>query len=139
LKSHTPRLFSGEKSKEPLLSRRSCSLCSSQGSRRNHNGFEAAVRDAGGNSAPCVRALPRASTPVLPKRSRRLTASSKQSSEHPVRRDLGGVGAGPVAPESGWRCAEVETSPTGRVTSDRRRNTLGNPKTNVSDRGSVVP
>ena len=37
LKSHTPRLFLGmKKSKEPLLSRRSCSLCSSQGSRRNH-------------------------------------------------------------------------------------------------------
>src|SRR5467141_3770287 len=48
LKSHTPRLFSGEKSKEPLLSRRSCSLCSSQGPRRNRAGFEAAVRDVAG-------------------------------------------------------------------------------------------
>jgi len=139
LKSHTPRLFSGEKSKEPLLSRRSCSLCSSQGSRRNR------CRVRGGGTSRSwelhtVRAaLPRAVTPVLPKRSRKLAASSKQSSEHPVRRDLGGVGAGPVAPESGWRCAEVETYPTGRVANDRRRNTLGTPETFVQDRGSVVP
>src|SRR5471032_713958 len=54
-----------------------------------------------------------------------MTASSKQSSEHPVRRDLGGGDAGPVAPKSNWRCAEVEMDPTCRVTNDRRRNTLG--------------
>jgi hypothetical protein len=65
LKSHTPRLFSGEKSKEPLLSRRSCSLCSSQGPHRNRAGFEAAVRDVAGTphrSAGSTTSV----TPVLP-------------------------------------------------------------------------
>src|SRR5439155_5837947 len=99
LKSHTPRLFSGEKSKEPLLSRRSCSLCSSQGSRRNRAGFEAAVRDAEGTSHR-VRARPRAERPFCPGEVAEMTASSKQSSEHPVRRDLGGAGDGPADPSN---------------------------------------
>jgi hypothetical protein len=31
-----------------------------------------------------------------------MTASSKQSSEHPVHQALGGVGDGPVTPKSNW-------------------------------------
>ena len=100
LKSHTPRLFSGEKSKEPLLSRRSCSLCSSQRLSRDANRLAAAVwllrSRARRKQSPDLPLRERSEPRALWRRERPVAASSKQSSEHPVRWDLGGVCDGPA-------------------------------------------
>ena len=108
LKSHTPHCFLGRKKhKEPLLSRRSCSLCSSQGSRRSRAGFEAAVRAQAGNSTPShqVRlraARPGRNTPVLPSRVRGETPLPQNRAVN-TRHDRVSVVPATARPlESGW-------------------------------------
>ena len=153
LKSHSPRVF--ERAEDPVEHQGQNALLDARARYAVLKGRAETVQDSGlryvevvGTPHPNVcwkcAALPQAVTPVLPVEVAEMTASSKQSSEHPVHQDLGGVGDGPVAPRTevrkatGW-CAEVEMALMCRVTSVRRRNTLGTPRTFASDQGSVVP
>jgi hypothetical protein len=68
-----------------------------------------------------------------------MTASSKQSSEHPTFDGISVVPATARSLESDWLVRRGREAPSYRVTSVDVRNTLGDPRTYVSDQGSVVP
>jgi len=68
-----------------------------------------------------------------------MTASSKQSSEHPTFDGISVVPATARSLESDWLVRRGREAPSCRVTSVDVRNTLGDPRTYVSDQGSVVP